>query len=73
MSMNGRVLVVDDDPSVRDVLAEYLGGHGYEVVQADRGTAMREAVEANLPDVVLLDLNLPGEDGLSLARFLRER
>jgi two-component system phosphate regulon response regulator OmpR len=73
MPTNGRVLVVDDDPSVRDVLAEYLGGHGYEVVQADRGTAMREAVEASLPDVVLLDLNLPGEDGLSLARFLRER
>ena len=71
--MNGRVLVVDDDPSVREMLAEYLGGHGYEVAQADRGTAMREAVEASLPDVVLLDLNLPGEDGLSLARFLRER
>ena len=73
MFTNGRVLVVDDDPSVRAMLAEYLGGHGYEVVQADRGTAMREAVEASLPDVVLLDLNLPGEDGLSLARFLRER
>ena len=73
MPTNGRVLVVDDDPSVREMLAEYLGGHGYEVVQADRGTAMREAVEASLPDVVLLDLNLPGEDGLSLARFLRER
>ena len=73
MPANGRVLVVDDDPSVREMLAEYLGGHGYEVAQADRGTAMREAVEANLPDVVLLDLNLPGEDGLSLARFLRER
>jgi len=73
MPTNGRVLVVDDDQSVREVLAEYLGGHGYEVVQADRGTAMREAVEASLPDVVLLDLNLPGEDGLSLARFLRER
>ena len=55
------------------MLAEYLGGHGYEIVQADRGAAMREAVEASLPDVVLLDLNLPGEDGLSLARFLRER
>lgn len=73
MPTNGRILVVDDDQSVREVLAEYLGGHGYEVVQADRGTAMREAVEASLPDVVLLDLNLPGEDGLSLARFLRER
>ena len=73
MPNNGRVLIVEDDPTVRELLAEYLGGHGYEVVQADRGTAMREAVERNLPDVVLLDVNLPGEDGLTLARFLRER
>jgi two-component system phosphate regulon response regulator OmpR len=70
---NARILIVEDDPSVREVLAEYLGSHGYEVVQADRGAAMREAVERSLPDLVLLDVNLPGEDGLSLARFLRER
>jgi two-component system phosphate regulon response regulator OmpR len=73
MATHGRILIVEDDPAVREVLAEYLGGHGYDVVQADRGTAMREAVERNLPDVVLLDVNLPGEDGLTLARFLRER
>jgi two-component system phosphate regulon response regulator OmpR len=73
MPTNGRILIVDDDPSVREVLAEYLVSHGYEVVQADRGAAMREAVEKSLPDVVLLDVNLPGEDGLTLARFLRER
>lgn len=71
--MNGRILIVEDDPSVREMLAEYLASHGYDVVQADRGAAMREAVEKNLPDVVLLDVNLPGEDGLTLARFLRER
>jgi two-component system phosphate regulon response regulator OmpR len=73
MPSNGRILIVEDDPSVREMLAEYLGTHGYEVAQADHGTAMREAVEKSLPDVVLLDVNLPGEDGLSLARFLRER
>jgi len=73
MSSIGRLLIVEDDPSIRDMLAEYLGTHGYEVVGVDRGTAMREAVERNLPDIVLLDVNLPGEDGLSLARFLRER
>jgi len=72
MSTNGRVLIVEDDPSIREMLAEYMGTHGYEVVGVDRGTAMREAVERSLPDVVLLDVNLPGEDGLSLARFLRE-
>ena len=71
--MNGRILIVEDDLSVREMLAEYLASHGYDVVQADRGAAMREAVEKNLPDVVLLDVNLPGEDGLTLARFLRER
>jgi two-component system phosphate regulon response regulator OmpR len=73
MPSNGRILIVEDDPSVREMLAEYLGTHGYEVAQADRGTAMREAVEKSLPDLVLLDVNLPGEDGLTLARFLRER
>jgi two-component system phosphate regulon response regulator OmpR len=73
MASNGRILIVEDDPSIRAMLGEYLRTHGYEVAEADRGTAMREAVEANLPDVVLLDVNLPGEDGLTLARFLRER
>ena len=73
MPGNGRILIVEDDPSVREMLAEYLDTHGYEIVQADRGTAMREAVEKSLPDLVLLDVNLPGEDGLTLARFLRER
>ena len=73
MPTNGRILIVEDDSSVREMLAEYLGTHGYEVAAADRGAAMREAVEKSLPDVVLLDVNLPGEDGLSLARFLRER
>jgi two-component system phosphate regulon response regulator OmpR len=73
MALNGRVLIVEDDISVRKMLAEYLGTHGYEVAQADHGTAMRETVEKSLPDVVLLDVNLPGEDGFTLARFLRER
>ena len=73
VALNGRILIVEDDVSVREMLAEYLGTHGYEAVQADGGTVMREAVEKSLPDVVLLDVNLPGEDGFTLARFLRER
>jgi two-component system OmpR family response regulator len=73
MELSGRILIVEDDTSVREMLAEYLGTHGYEVAQADRGAAMRETVEKSLPDVVLLDVNLPGEDGFTLARFLRER
>ena len=68
-----RVLVVDDDPEICNLLAEYLSTHGYEVAQADCGETMRAEVERAVPAVVLLDIGLPGEDGLTLARFLRER
>jgi two-component system OmpR family response regulator len=68
-----RVLVVDDDPAVRQMLTDYLSAHGYEVREAASGTAMRAELERALPAVVLLDIGLPGEDGLTLARYLRER
>ena len=73
MTRPDRVLVVDDDPSVCDMLVEYLGGHRYDVRSAGSGAAMREEIERDLPDIVLLDIRLPGEDGLTLARYLRER
>ena len=73
MPDTGCVLVVEDDAAVRDMLTEYLGSHGYSVQQAEDGDAMRREIERNPPDVVLLDVRLPGEDGLSLARYLRER
>jgi two-component system phosphate regulon response regulator OmpR len=73
MAANGRILIVEDDRAVREMLFEYLGSHGYEVAAAESGGEMREAIERTLPDVVLLDVHLPGEDGLTLARFLRER
>ena len=73
MSTSGCVLIVEDDRQVRDMLAEYLATHGYQVMQADGGVAMREEIERTLPDVVLMDVRLPGEDGLTLARYLRER
>lgn len=69
----GRVLVVDDDPVIREMLTEYLASHGYDVAVADGGRSMRAEIERNLPDVILLDLQMPGEDGLTLARYLRER
>ena len=72
MSNSGCVLIVDDDASVRDMIAEYLGSNGYEVMQADSGESMRAALAKRVPDVVLLDVRLGREDGLSLARFLRE-
>jgi len=73
MQDSGRILVVDDDPNVRMMLVEYLSGHRYDVQAVDSGTAVRAEIERNLPDLILLDLRLPGEDGITLARFLRER
>ena len=73
MADAGSVLVVEDDEGIRAMLAEYLGAHGYAVAQAADGAAMRAALARAVPDVVLLDVHLPGEDGLTLARFLRER
>jgi two-component system, OmpR family, phosphate regulon response regulator PhoB len=65
------VLIVDDDPRVRAMLARYLKGEGFRVGEAGDGTAMRACLARDTPDLVLLDLNLPGEDGLTLARELR--
>jgi two-component system, OmpR family, response regulator len=67
------VLVVDDDADVRRMLVEYLSAHDYHVDAAANGTEMRELLTRRVPDVVLLDVGLPGEDGLALARYLRER
>ena len=73
MARSPHILIVEDDREIREMVADYLGDKGYEVHQAEGGSDMREAVERDLPDVVLLDIRLPGEDGLTLARFLRER
>lgn len=72
MSSSGCVLIVDDDAGVRAMLTEYLGENGYETLQADCGDAMREVLNRRVPDVALLDVRLGREDGLSLARYLRE-
>jgi two-component system phosphate regulon response regulator OmpR len=70
---SGRVLIVDDDASIRRMLSEYLGAHDFEVSAVRNGDELRAALQLAAPDVVLLDLGLPGEDGLALARWLRER
>jgi DNA-binding response OmpR family regulator len=67
------VLVVDDDPSVRDLLEDYLGDNGYRVMLAANGAEARRILEEQAPHLVILDVGLPGEDGLSLARFVREQ
>lgn len=73
MSARPNLLFVDDDPAVRELLADYFADHGFAFRAVADGTAMRAELERDLPDLVLLDLRLPGEDGLALARFLRER
>ncbi|CUA99888.1 response regulator [Thiomonas bhubaneswarensis] len=68
---NPRILVVDDDPELRAMLRDYLVGNGYEVDLAAHGEAMRESLARARPQAVILDIMLPGEDGLALARELR--
>jgi len=69
----GTILVVDDESEIRDVLAEYLAIHGYLAVGADSAMAARALIAERKFDLALLDINMRGEDGLSLARHLRER
>ena len=66
-----RILVVDDDPGMRSLLEAYLGESGFAVETAVDGPAMWQVLERGMPDAIVLDLMLPGEDGLSLARRLR--
>lgn len=66
-----RILVVDDDPDLRELLCSYLGANGFAVEAVGDGVAMRAALANGLPDSIVLDLTLPGEDGLSLTRILR--
>jgi two-component system phosphate regulon response regulator OmpR len=66
------LLVVDDEPELRSVLGEYFERQGFTVRGAGDAAAAREAVAAAAPRLALLDINMPGENGLSLARWLRE-
>ena len=65
------ILVVDDEPGVREFVSEYLTGQGYAVSTAANGAEMREVLKERPAHLALLDLRMPGEDGLSLARYLR--
>lgn len=65
------VLVVDDDREISSLLGKFLGQHGFRVTQAADGVAMWRAMDAGRFDLIVLDLMLPGEDGLALCRRLR--
>jgi len=67
------ILVVDDEPDVREVLEEYFAAQGYAVIGAESAEAAKTRAAQHPVDLALVDINMPGEDGLSLARHLRER
>ena len=71
-SLSPSLLVVDDEPELRGLLAEYFGRHGFAVRTASDAAQAREAVAAASPALAVLDINMPGENGLSLTRWLRE-
>jgi DNA-binding response OmpR family regulator len=67
------VLVVDDEPMVREVVVRYLEQEGYRALEAGDGEAARAVLEQEEPSLVVLDLMLPGTDGLALCRWIRSR
>lgn len=66
------VLLVDDEASLREPLADYLSGQGFSVIQAENAAMARSVLVEKAPDIVLLDIMMPGEDGLSLCRHLND-
>ena len=73
MSQATEILIVDDEAEIRQLLRIYLGAQGFRLSEAENGAAARRAVERNRPDLALVDLGLPDEDGLTLIRHLRDR
>jgi DNA-binding response OmpR family regulator len=65
------IVVVDDERDIRDTLSEYLSMHGFRVSTADGGVALRKLLDESRVDLVFLDINMPGADGLSLSRVMR--
>ncbi len=72
MEQTPHILVVDDSADIREPLAKYLGKKGYRVTTANGGLEMRRLLKTSAADLIVLDIMMPGEDGLSLARMVRE-
>lgn len=68
-----RVLVIDDDPGIRRLISYALADEGYTVDEAAEGKAALELVSAQHPDIILLDMKMPGIDGWEFAKLYRER
>lgn len=72
-ALRARIVIVEDEPDLRDAVAEYLDANGFDVTAVESAAAMRELVETEIFDLAILDIAMPGEDGLSLGRWLRSR
>lgn len=68
-----RILIVDDDPSLRRLISDFLADHGYKTFESDGGEQMRAVLDREPVDLIVLDVMMPGEDGLTLARSLSGR
>ena len=73
MDYRPHIVVVEDEAAQRQLLLDYLAKQNFRVSGVDGGAALRRLVERELPQLVLLDIGLPGEDGFALARWLREK
>ncbi len=67
------ILVVDDDREIRAMLMRFLGDHGFRAAEACNGQDLDDAVKAHRPDLIVLDVMMPGEDGFSICRRLRDK
>jgi two-component system OmpR family response regulator len=73
MSQSQHIIIVDDEAPAREMVGDYLKMHGFTVTLCDGGKSLRSAIEAKPADLVVLDLNMPEEDGLSIIRDLKSR
>ncbi len=73
MSQSSHIIIVDDEAPAREMVGDYLKMHGFTVTLCDGGKSLRGVIESNMPDLVVLDLNMPEEDGLSIIRDLKSR
>jgi two-component system OmpR family response regulator len=73
MSQNPHIIIVDDEAPAREMVGDYLKMHGFAVTLCDGGKSLRDAIGTGTPDLVVLDLNMPEEDGLSIIRDLKSR
>jgi DNA-binding response OmpR family regulator len=73
MTHSPHIIIVDDEAPAREMVGDYLKMHGFNVTLCDGGKSLRGAIETGAPDLVVLDLNMPEEDGLSIIRDLKSR